>query len=314
MSWLLAAAGLIAAAVAGAAILAQPASGTQPWSPELADNMALARSIPFALGLGVAVGLLRQGRAIGLWTFVLGLVLAIPTGSYEYLGGILDVHPPFPLHLVYRIHYIGAFLVLAAVAALAVSIWRSGDRSFLVPRGRWRAYLRGLAAELPAPLARRIAGPLGIDMRSAPPARGRYSFYETVVSYPWWTISIVLITVTGIVKALRYLYPVPGPVLFWASTLHVAAMVLIGLKVLDQLRIVLERDRRVALAVVALLWSLASVAVAYFFVTSAFVAKTAAKEGILSQLALLFGGLAIAGLAFLVLRECFRIVTRRTAG
>ena len=126
-------------------------------------------------------------------------------------------------------------------------------------------------------------------------------------------LSIALITVTGIVKALRYLYPIPGPVLFWASTLHVAAMVLIGLKVLDQLRIVLERDRRVALAVVALLWSLASVAVAYFFVTSAFVAKTAAKEGILSQLALLFGGLAIAALAFLVLRECVRIVTGRPA-
>jgi len=60
-------------------------------------------------------------------------------------------------------------------------------------------------------------------------------------------------------------------------------------------------------AVLGLVWSLANLAVAYFFVTSAFVAKTAAKEGILAQLSLLVGGVLIAGFAILLARECVRM-------
>ena len=56
-----------------------------------------------------------------------------------------------------------------------------------------------------------------------------------------------------------------------------------------------------------LVWSLANLAVAYFFLTSAFVAKTAAKEGILAQLSLLVGGVLIAGFAILLARECVRM-------
>jgi len=59
--------------------------------------------------------------------------------------------------------------------------------------------------------------------------------------------------------------------------------------------------------VLGLLWSLANLAVAYFFLTSAFVAKTAAKEGILAQLSLLVGGVLIAGFAILLARECLRM-------
>ncbi len=312
--WLIAAIAAAGTGVAGATILGQAGSGPQPWSDELSDNLLLAKSIPFALGLGVAVGMLPQGRAIGLWAFAIGLVLGVPTGSYEYLGGLLDVHPPFPLYVVYRIHYVGALVLLFSAAGIVTSVWRSDDRSFLVPKGQWRRSLRGVAAELPARLVRPFVGILGIDMRSAPPARGRYSFYELVVSFPWWGFSIALITITGVVKALRYLYPVPGEVLFWASTLHVAAMVMIGLKVLDQLRIVLEGDRRLAVGAVATLWAAGSLAVAYFFLWSAFGAQTAAKEGVLSQVALLVGGVGIAMLALLVIRQFVLRVTRRTAG
>lgn len=320
MRWIIAVAGVLVALAGAAAILGQVGSGAQPWSPELRDNIVLAQSIPFAVGLGVVVGLLpRTGRIIALRAFGLGLLLAIPTGVYEYLGGILDVHPPFDLYIVYRVHYVGAALVLFAVAALLTDVWMTGDRSFVVPKGQWRGYLRGVADELPPQIVRPLAGPLGVDLRQPPPPRGRYTFYETVISFPWWGIAVALITVTGLIKALRYVYPVPGPVLFWASTLHVAAMVLIGLKVLDQLRIAFGPRvgpyRQPALAVLGLLWAIGSLAVAYYFVTSAFVAKTAAKEGILAQLALLVGGLAIAGFAILLARECMSlIVTRRAAG
>jgi len=60
-------------------------------------------------------------------------------------------------------------------------------------------------------------------------------------------------------------------------------------------------------AFLALLWTLVNLAVAYFFVTSAFVAKTAAKEGPLAQLSLLVGGVLIAGFAILLARECLRM-------
>ena len=66
---------------------------------------------------------------------------------------------------------------------------------------------------------------------------------------------------------------------------------------------------RPLVAVLGLVWSLANLVIAYFFVTSAFVAKTAAKEGILAQLSLLLGGVLIAGFAILLARECVRMFT-----
>jgi hypothetical protein len=66
--------------------------------------------------------------------------------------------------------------------------------------------------------------------------------------------------------------------------------------------------RRLA-ALLALMWALANAALSYFFVTSAFVAKTAAKEGLLAQLSLLVGGVLIAGFAILLARECVRMMT-----
>ena len=65
---------------------------------------------------------------------------------------------------------------------------------------------------------------------------------------------------------------------------------------------------RPLVAVLGLVWSLANLVIAYFFVTSAFVAKTAAKEGILAQLSLLVGGVLIAGFAILLARECVRML------
>lgn len=314
IAYALAAIGLAMLGAATLTAFTQAASGAQPWSAELADNVILARVAPFALAAGIAFGMVRAGRPVALALLGIGLLLGIPTGTYEYLGGLLDHKPPFPLYVVYRIHYIAAVFILFAVAALAVNVWRDTDRSFMVPRGQLRRYLRGLAGELPPFLVRPLVGPLGIDMKTPPPPRGRYTFYEVVVSYPWWTIGLGLITVTGLVKALRYLYPVPGPVLFMASTLHVAAMVILALKVLDQLRITLELDRKVAVGVLAALWALASLAIAYWMLTSAFMAQTAIKEGILAQLALVLGGLGTLVLALLVLRQFVAMFRRSPVG
>ena len=93
---------------------------------------------------------------------------------------------------------------------------------------------------MPAPLGARLAAWLRLDLDTRPQAQ-RFTFYETAFSFPTWTFALVLITVTGLLKAMRYIYPIPGPVLYGASTLHVAAMVLLTLKVLDHLRYTLAR-------------------------------------------------------------------------
>ena len=48
---------------------------------------------------------------------------------------------------------------------------------------------------------------------------------------------------TGVIKAMRYVYPIPGDVLYWISAVHVGAGVLLGLKLLDHLRYVLAPSR-----------------------------------------------------------------------
>jgi cytochrome b subunit of formate dehydrogenase len=182
----------------------------------------------------------NTGTILGHWLITLGFLLALPTGVWQYLGGILDIHLPIPLYLIYRIHYIGASIILFTIASFVAYWWMNGDRALWVPRGRWREHLTGFALELPGRLRRMLASRLRLDLTKRPQV-GRFSFYETAFSFPTWTFALALITITGLLKAMRYVYPIPGPVLYVASTLHVAAMGLLILKVLDHLRYTLPR-------------------------------------------------------------------------
>ena len=245
---------------AGAIIASGAASGVQPWGTELSDNFVFAKALPFVVALGVAFGLLgallasrsrrtrhghvrRFSRAtvIGHWVITVGFLLALPTGVWQYLGGILDVQAPIPLYLVYRVHYIGASIILFSVAYFLAYWWMTGQRSLLPARGEWRHHLRNFAHELPPPLGRRVAHLLRLHLGGRPAEAGQFTYYETAFSFPSWVFALGLITLTGLIKAMRYLVPVPGPILFGASTLHVAAMVLLVLKTLDNLRYVFAR-------------------------------------------------------------------------
>ncbi|HEX6510976.1 MAG TPA: hypothetical protein VF157_01665, partial [Chloroflexota bacterium] len=95
--------------------------------------------------------------------------------------------------------------------------------------------------ELPSALGTLLADVLGLDMKRTPPETGQFTFYEKAFSFPVWLFAIALITATGLIKAMRYVYPVPGSVLYWASALHVGAMVLIAIKLLDHMRYVFAR-------------------------------------------------------------------------
>jgi hypothetical protein len=244
----------------------------------------------------------------------LGLALAIPTGIWQYVGGILSQDQPvpggqllldlgarIPLYLYYRLHYIGATLLLFSVAAFATAWWTSGRRRIWLPRG-WRA--SALTSALPRALRTAIMRRLGFPVAAPAPGSVELVYYESLASFPAWAFAIGLITITGLVKALRYVWPVPGPILFVASTLHVAAMVAILVLLLDQLRFSLAewwRGLRPLYAALVILWALANLVIGYVFVISAFAARTATKEGLPAQAALLLGGLAVAALSALLI-------------
>ena len=258
--WLIVLVGVALAGLGAVAIFGQATSGTQPWDPELSDNFIFVKSIPFVLGLGVAVGLARGrgagaqrrradgrverfriGTVVGHWIMTIGFLLALPTGMWQYLGGILDVRAPIDLFLFYRVHYVGGAVVLFSVASFLAYWSINADRSLLPPRGQWRTHLAGAAAELPPRLSGPLARLFRLDLAARRPTPDRFTYYETGFSFPVWTIALALITVTGLIKAMRYVYPIPGGILYWASTFHVASMVLIVLKVLDHLRYTLPR-------------------------------------------------------------------------
>ena len=255
---------LLVTAVSGVLIagIAGRAGQQQPWSSELGDNFVFVRSLPIVLALGVAYGLVGgwlyprrasarradgAARRFSPATVVLhglitiGFVVALPTGLWQYLGGILDSPGPLPVYLYYRLHYIGASVVLVSLFAFVTYWWMTGDRSLLIPRRDVARHLRGFALELPPLLRTRFASLLRMDLRQPAGTPGPFTFYEKVFQFPGWSVALTLITVTGLVKLLRYTIPVPGGVLLLASTFHVAAMVLILILTLDHLRYYLAR-------------------------------------------------------------------------
>ena len=250
---------LAATAVTGVSIMniIGQAGVAQPWGAELDDNFIFVRALPAILATGVAYGLVgawlsprgtaarRADGAVRRFSpatvllhllITIGFVIALPTGLWQYMGGILDVQGPLPVFMYYRIHYIGAAIILASVAAFLTYWWMTGDRSLIVARRDWPRYLRGLAMEIHPMVRRWMVRLLRIDTTQPTGSSGAFTFYEKTFMFPGWAVAITLITVTGLLKLLRYAIPIPGTVVFVVSTLHVTAMVMLILLTLDHLR------------------------------------------------------------------------------
>jgi cytochrome b subunit of formate dehydrogenase len=239
-------------------------SGTQPWGQLLTDNFLFARSLPFTIGLGIAAGFWRasgwrflpsERRADGairrfapstVWLHAVAgvaLTLLIATGGWQYLKGLLDTDSPIYMGTVYRIHYIAASFLIFVSVVFVTDWWLRGEAALTIGKGQFIRSMRGLAHELPRPIGTAIAYTLGLDLRRAAPPTDEFTYYERTFSFPTWELAIGLIVITGVIKAIRYVYPIPGDVLYWVSAVHVGAGVLLGMKLLDHLRYVLAPSR-----------------------------------------------------------------------
>jgi hypothetical protein len=105
------------------------------------------------------------------------VLLGLVTGIWQYLKGILDVETAIFMPYVYRLHYVGAVLLLLAMSAM-VTYWLVGNVGGLVPpKGQRLRPLRGLAHELPRALGGTLAVLLGLNMRRQPPPAEQFTYY-----------------------------------------------------------------------------------------------------------------------------------------
>lgn len=248
-------------------------SGAQPWGQLLGDNFWFARTLPFTIGLGIVVGYWKAYASSGLtarrnsdgafrrfapstvWLHALSgvaVVTLIATGGWQYLKGLLDAETPIYMGTVYRVHYIAASVLILCTAAFLTDWFMRGERGLTPLKGQWIRAFRGLAHELPPPLGTTLGYLLGLNLRRAAPPREQFTWYERMISFPWWELSIGLVMLTGVIKAIRYIYPIPGDVLYWVSAIHVGAGVFLAMKFLDHLRYVLAPSRW---PVMASMWS-----------------------------------------------------------
>ena len=238
-------------------------SGIQPWGQLLGDNFLFARSLPFTIGLGIALGFWRASgwrwgterradgaiRRFARGTVILhalaaiALVCLIATGGWQYLKGLLGTESPIYMGTVYRIHYLAASLLIFVTVAFVTDWLLRNENALTLGKGQGIRTMRGLAHELPRPLGSTLAYLLGLDLRRAAPPTEQFTYYERAISFPTWELAIGLIILTGVIKAVRYVYPIPGDVLYWISAVHVGSGVLLGMKLLDHLRYVLAPSR-----------------------------------------------------------------------
>jgi cytochrome b subunit of formate dehydrogenase len=75
------------------------------------------------------------------------------------------------------------------------------------------------------PIARYVRALLGYKESEI----GKYLATEKTLSYPPWAILIGLITVTGLIKVMRYVYPMPSAFIASVTALHDLTAIGIGL-------------------------------------------------------------------------------------
>lgn len=226
--------------------------GNPPQTDLFNDALALARTLPFAAALGITFGVwrgkttMRQrksspdspsvtrhdiGAVIAHWTNGIGFIVGMITGAII----LRWLQRPDEIRTSFVIHYVGAAMVIFGVASHLTQNAITGGLG-LIPRslkdvreglGELVEYTgifgpSGAAFGIPIPKAiRKPIAEIFIAFGIAPPKRlGKFLPAEKVFSYVPWAIIIAVIVFTDLVKAFRYLYPIPPTFVAQMSTRH----------------------------------------------------------------------------------------------
>ncbi len=203
-----------------------------------------------ALFAGIAFGLLRRpffrprpqpsdasvqrhsgGNMWLHWLNAAALLLAIYTAAIflRWIGN------PLSLPTVYVLHYTAAAIMLFSIGAVAMNALTYGttSRHRLIPTA---ADLREFGAEFAGYLGLRgdqgFAGffPSKRQHPPVPSSGDKYLATERVMSYPIWVVVVAVVVVTGLIKALRYIYPIPHSWLSIVTPVHdIAGYVVIAM-------------------------------------------------------------------------------------
>jgi len=175
-----------------------------------------------------------------------GLILGLVTGAMilQWTERALE------LRLVFVIHYFGAALTLFAIFNHLTRHGVSGGTGLIPKRF---TVIRDLIGELleytglfgPEGAVLRISWPKALRQPVAryvrallgykPGDAGKYLATEQTLSYPPWTTLIGLIVVTGLIKELKYVYVIPGPVIATATAIHDLTTIAIGVMLIIHL-------------------------------------------------------------------------------
>ena len=241
------------------------AEGARDWYRDQVGGSSLysldvifARLLPFLIGGGIALALLQRGRrqrahaqladslqrhelteVITHWMNAAGIGLGLITAAWL----LRWFENPFSLQTAYALHFLGAGLTVTAVAH-HLTYQVIGGGSGLLPRSGsdvknafaevigYTGVYRGLRGVFDIQLPAAIRRPVQRLLRRydiAPEPAGKYLATEKVFSYSIWAALIAIVVVTGIIKTLAYVVPLPGGLRQAMSFLHDGVTILLVL-------------------------------------------------------------------------------------
>ncbi|MDI6888069.1 MAG: cytochrome b/b6 domain-containing protein [Methanocellales archaeon] len=212
------------------------------WNAEIqslnAAKTLFARALPVIIVLGIIVGWVQGKKAkekpmvsaiakgkvqrhpvsalLEHWTHTVGCIVCVVTAALLLLGtrlGRVEVFATFLL--TYKLHFIGAGIMVFACVEHAVHHHVAGHRAILPD-------MSNLSAEIEASIAE-VKAIMGLGKA---PHAGKWLPIERL-EYPVWGLLVGLIILTGIVKTMRYALPVPGLLLHVTTKLHVIVAIVI---------------------------------------------------------------------------------------
>lgn len=229
------------------------AASWRPKGPLFVDSLFFAKLMLIVAALSIAAALVlvmrRKGgrpqsvasgkvvrhdaEAIAVhWAVTLGFIICVLTAAYL----LKWASSPLSLRALYQLHYLGSLLIIFAAFSFGAALMAGCARDILFKRGDLKnsigevlVYMdvlgdNGILGLKRLRLPNFIKGPLRAKVSSIgiekPPEAQKYLASEKIWSFPLWAVIIVVLTATGIIKALRYLYQLPGPVLYWSTLIH----------------------------------------------------------------------------------------------